>query len=144
MATLRDANKNDCALLVALEKECFVAPWTEGLFLGAFTRTDFYALVLEEQGEIVGYICGTSLFETADIARVCVAKAHRRKGYGARLLDGFENKARSLGAERVFLEVRVSNEPAQALYTSRGYEKGRIRQKYYADGEDGLEMKKEL
>ena len=144
MVALRDATKNDCALLVALEKECFPAPWTEGLFLGAFTRVDFYALILEENGEIIGYICGTSLFETADIARVCVKKTHRRKGYGALLLDGFEKKARALGAERVFLEVRVSNAPAKALYESFGYEKGRIREKYYADGEDGLEMKKEL
>ena len=33
---------------------------------------------------------------------------------------------------------------ARLLYQSRGYIEGRVREKYYADGEDGLEMKKEL
>ena len=144
MVTLREITREDCKTLVSLERECFSIPWTESLFSGAFSRIDFYGLILEEDGCAVGYICGTSLFETAEIARVCVRKDYRRKGYGGLLLDGYEKKVKSLGAERIFLEVRVSNRSARLLYQSRGYTEGRVREKYYADGEDGLEMKKEL
>ena len=105
MVTLREITREDCKTLVSLEQECFSIPWTESLFSGAFSRIDFYGLILEEDGNAVGYICGTSLFETAEIARVCVRKNYRRKGYGGLLLDGYENKVKSLGAERVFLAI---------------------------------------
>ncbi|MBQ8684621.1 MAG: ribosomal protein S18-alanine N-acetyltransferase [Clostridia bacterium] len=144
MYTLRDITPYDCKALVDLESECFSAPWTEGLLVGAFARVDFYGLLIEENGEILGYICGTSLFETAEIARVCVRKAHRKRGLGGALLDAYERKVRSLGAERIFLEVRVSNAAALSLYESRGFTRQRVREKYYADGEAAVEMKKEL
>ena len=53
-------------------------------------------------------------------------------------------KAKELGAEKCFLEVRVSNLPALTLYRKFGFEDLSIRAKYYADGEDALVMVKKL
>ena len=47
-------------------------------------------------------------------------------------------------AERVLLEVRVSNAPAMRLYLKRGYVGCGVRPRYYADGEDALIMQKRL
>ena len=44
------------------------------------------------------------------------------------------------GITDVTLEVRVSNEPAIALYRSFGFEEAGIRKRYYGDGEDALIM----
>jgi ribosomal protein S18 acetylase RimI-like enzyme len=42
----------------------------------------------------------------------------------------------------IFLEVRCSNQAAISLYERNGYtETGKI-QKYYADGEDGLQLRR--
>lgn len=142
--TMRIAEEKDVAAIALLERDCLQDPWTVGQLKGSFARTDFYALVLETDGEIVGYICGTSLFEDAEIARVAVVKNHRREGLGGMLLDSFLSLVKDKGATRAFLEVRVQNAAAIGLYQSRNFSLVRTRLKYYADGEDGLEMKKDL
>lgn len=43
-------------------------------------------------------------------------------------------------AESVLLEVRASNQPAQQLYASLGFECVGLRKKYYGDGEDAVLM----
>lgn len=47
---------------------------------------------------------------------------------------------RSPAAELVLLEVRASNSPALALYTSLGFERVGLRKRYYSDGEDAVLM----
>ncbi len=142
--TVRIAEERDIATIADLERNCLQDPWTVGQLKGSFARADFCALVLETDGEIVGYICGTSLFEDAEIARVAVAKHRRREGLGGKLLDAFLSLVKGKGATRAFLEVRVHNVAAIGLYQSRNFSLVRTRLKYYADGEDGLEMKKDL
>jgi ribosomal-protein-alanine N-acetyltransferase len=45
----------------------------------------------------------------------------RRLGIGRTLLGRFLSAARARGAEQCFLEVRVSNVPAIALYAREGF-----------------------
>jgi ribosomal-protein-alanine N-acetyltransferase len=59
-------------------------------------------------------------------------------------MDGFLTEVKKRNAERVFLEVRKSNLPAVSLYQKCGFTPTRVRERYYVDGEDALEMKKEL
>lgn len=101
-------------------------------------------IVAEAAGEILGYVCGSSLFEEAELMRIAVLPDYRGQGIGGDLVDEFFKSVVALGARRVFLEVRATNEAALGLYRSRGFEKNRLRKRYYADGEDALEMKKEL
>ena len=142
--TVRACTLQDVPTLAKIENECFSVPWNEGLLAGAFSRVDFLCFIMEEKGEAVGYICGTSLFEDSDVARVAVVKSRRGEGHGGTLLNAFIQAAKAKGARRVFLEVRVSNATAIRLYERNGFTRGRIRVKYYANGEDGLEMKKDL
>ena len=142
--TVRLAEEKDIAAIADLERSCFAEPWTIGQLAGAFTRTDLCALVVEADGGIAGYICGTALFEDAEIARMAVDKNRRRVGLGGKLLDAFLALVKGRGATRAFLEVRVSNAAAIGLYRSRGFAPLRVRLKYYGDGEDGVEMKKDL
>ena len=141
---LRACNERDVKALAKIEKECFSTPWNESMLLGGFSRVDFVCFVLEESGKALGYVCGTKLFETAELARIAVDSSWRRKGLGEKLLDAFIACVQARGARQVFLEVRESNAPAIALYEKRGFEKGRVRAKYYENGENGLEMKKLL
>ncbi len=135
---------DDLRALAAIEKACFAEPWSEETLRDAFARENYFALVLETDGKIVGYACGTTLFEIAELPRIAVLKEYRGQGFGGALMERFFDVVKERGADRVFLEVRVSNEAAIGLYTSRGFEKTRVRKKYYGDGEDAVEMKKEL
>lgn len=144
MITIRDWTEKDLPKLMALERACFADAWTTEMMKNEFLRDGFCGVLAEEDGEIVGYLCGYSLFEDAELLKTAVLQERRGKGIGGLLLDAFTEKVLSQGAEQIFLEVRVTNTPALGLYLSRGFEKTRIRKRYYSDGEDALEMKRSL
>lgn len=56
-----------------------------------------------------------------DIAYLAVAPEHRRKGYGAALLDAVIQRHPG----DIILTVRADNEAARALYASRGFQRYR-------------------
>ena len=73
----------------------------------------------------------------------------RRAGLGRALLRQFVEFAAQAGAERCFLEVRVSNAPAHALYASEGFEPVARRDDYYpatasSPREDALVLRRAL
>ncbi|MBE5747592.1 MAG: ribosomal-protein-alanine N-acetyltransferase [Clostridiales bacterium] len=144
MITIRNWTEKDLPKLMALERACFEDAWTTEMMKNEFTRDGFCGVLAEEDGETVGYVCGYTLFEDGELLKIAVLQACRGKGIGGLLLDAFTENAKGQGAERIFLEVRISNEPALGLYISRGFERTRIRKRYYPDGEDAVEMKREL
>lgn len=134
----------DILKISELEKECFSEPWTYRMFADAFSSKGFVGVLAEEEGEIVGYACGTAMFETAEIDDVAVAEGYRRQGIAAALLGAMERESLALGAETLLLEVRVSNSPAMRLYLKEGFSGLYARPRYYPDGEDALVMRKLL
>lgn len=144
MTVIRDWTEKDLPAIAILERACFSEPWTMEMLKNEFLRKEFCGALLEEDEKIVGFVCGMTLFEDAELMKVAVAESCRKRGLGGALVDEFYRRAISRGVERIFLEVRVSNAAALALYQGRGYEKTRLRKRYYADGEDALEMKKEV
>ena len=141
---IRAWNFEDIPKIAALEQVCFSDAWTQEAFVAAFSSPFFHGVLIEEDGEIIAYACESVLFEDAEIENVAVAPAFRKRGLGRTLMENLESVALRLGAEQMFLEVRVSNEPALTLYKKFGFEPLRVRKKYYADGEDALVMKKDL
>lgn len=141
---LRAIVKSDALSIAAIERECFPLPWTEKEIAEVCARADFCGIVAEANGKVVGYLLGLSLFENAEVLRIAVTKDYRRKKLGGAILDRFFQCAQARGAEQVFLEVRESNAPALGLYKTRGFVQGRVREKYYENGESGVEMSKRL
>lgn len=144
MPQLREFTEKDIAKIAAIERACFAEAWSLEMIKAECARPEFCALVLEEGEETLGFIMGTILFEDAEIYKVAILPQNRGKGYGYTAVDGFAEAVRARGATRIFLEVRPSNAAALGLYQKYGFEKTRLRKRYYADGEDCLEMKKEL
>jgi ribosomal-protein-alanine N-acetyltransferase len=52
--------------------------------------------------------------------------------------------AGSVHAEEIYLEVRLSNQPARTFYRGLGFTEAGRRPGYYLDGEDALVMVKKL
>ena len=141
---LRKISDSDIPEIARLERECFLLPWAEKEIVSAFSRADFCGVVGEMNGEIVGYLLGLTLFEDAEVLRIAVTKELRGQKLGGAILDAFFALVKAKGAQRAFLEVRVSNAPAIALYESRAFTRGRVREKYYENGESAVEMYKNL
>lgn len=141
---IRMATAEDAEVLAKLERDCFLASWSEETILATLSRRDFVGAIVECENQAVGYVIGLSLFENAEILRIAVSPQKRRLGFGAWALDFFLAQVKARGAEQVFLEVRISNESAISLYTSRGFEQLRERENYYENGETAVEMRKIL
>ncbi len=140
MIEIRSWTREDIPTVSALEKDCFSDPWSTADFEGAFDSAVTEGLVLINDGQLVGYALLASVLEDADVANVAVAPNYRKKGFGKTLLKALLDRAKEKGVLRVFLEVRVSNAPAIALYKSFGFESVNVRKRYYPDGEDAFLM----
>lgn len=123
--------EQDLNQVTALEQEMFSVPWTRQGFLDALKRTDTCYLVAKEQGEICGYCGFYQSFEEADIVNVAVSPKYRQRGIGRKLLEQLLLAGRQKGVQRFLLEVRVSNAPAIALYTSMGFVLDGTRKDFY-------------
>ena len=81
-------------------------------------------LVLEQDGVIVGYACGTvdQVLGLGHIEILAVDPAWMGKGYGRRVLQVMEEHFLSQGAAHVTLESLLGNETANSLYSKQGYQ----------------------
>lgn len=60
--------------------------------------------------------------DTAEVRSVRVDPDFQRRGYGRRLVETLEDRAREAGFERAVLDTNVALTGAQALYESLGYQ----------------------
>ena len=134
----------DVFQIAALEKECFSDPWSFQMLADTFFSEHTLSVAAAENGKIAGYAFAVLAEEEADLANIAVTKSFRHRGIAKELLSRLEAQVRAAGGRKMFLEVRVSNAPAMALYLKTGYVGRYARPRYYKDGEDALVMKKEL
>ena len=93
------------------------------------------------RARIVGFAGLWLMLDEAHITTICVASCERGRGLGELLLSHMLDISREIGAERVTLEVRVSNTVAQRLYRKFGFTTEGVRPRYYSDNnEDALIM----
>ena len=142
---LRAWKYEDILRISEMEQECFpLEPWNFKMLASSFDTENFYGILAEDNGEIVGYGGITVAADSADIDNVAVAEAFRNSGIGSKLISELLRIAKSKGVKKVFLEVRVSNSVAMSLYLKNGFKGTYARTRYYSDGEDCLVMVKEL
>jgi len=125
-----------------IEKICFSTPWSREAFRMEVEENKcarYVVAVCDDQ--VVGYGGMWLIIDEAHITNVAVHPDYRGRGIGEAIMRSLVDKATSLGAVRMTLEVRVSNEIAQNLYKKLGFYSAGIRKQYYADNnEDALIM----
>lgn len=61
------------------------------------------SIVMEQDGELVGFAIGDMQGEDAYLRELDVARAHQKRGFGARLVDAFVAAARAKRARHIYL-----------------------------------------
>ena len=90
---------------------------------------------------LVGYVGVWFMVNEAHIVSIAVRESYRRRGLGELLLSEALDLALANKQESVTLEVRRSNESAQALYEKYRFLKVGVRRRYYSDNnEDAIIM----
>lgn len=128
---IRRMTLEDIPAAVQIEKSCFSLPWSADSFCDSIRRTDTIFLVCEKDGKIAGYIGMYVSFDEGSITNVAVMPEYRKQGIGEALVSYAQKAGKEAGVNTIFLEVRVSNEPAIALYRKMGFETLGIRKNFY-------------
>ena len=131
MIVIRTMSERDSSAVWELEKKCFSVPWSEESIRAMFSEKGDWNLTARDDGSLVGYIGMKAVLDEADITNVAVDPDRRRQGIGKMLLRELLAKAGDMGIRRIFLEVRVSNTAARALYEQAGFRTVDVRKNYY-------------
>lgn len=139
--TLRPLTAEDVPVIAALEVQIFGDPWPESFFHGELRQPLVYAKVAERGGQLAGYILAWLGDGLGHIGNLAVVPEERRRGVARALLADLFERVRERVVEQLTLEVRVTNDAAQALYRAHGFRLAGSRRGYYRDtGEDALLM----
>ncbi len=149
---IRRARREDLPAVIVINRVALPENYPEWFFQDHLERWGDAFYVAEAGGKVVGYVMsrveyGASLFDARRLVRkghivsIAVLPGYRRRGIGTALMKAALRALRErYGCEEVYLEVRVSNEPAIRLYEKLGFRKVRVIPMYYMDGEDAYVM----
>ena len=144
---IRVATKTDIAALVQLENDSFDTDQLDARRFRYFLNlSSGKLLVLEDKNELAGY--GLLLFHSgtalARLYSIAIAKSHKGKGLGKKLLAKLEDEARNMHCSYLRLEVKESNKNAISLYEGAGFQLFNRKKNYYQDLQDALCFEKKI
>lgn len=130
--------------LAAIEKLCFSDPWNEQSIATELTNPLSEWFVALEGDRVVGYVGSQTVLGETDMMNLAVHPDRRRRGIARQLVVTLVEALAQRGSHSLTLEVRVSNEPARALYEQLGFSQVGRRPGYYLQPkEDALILRKE-
>jgi ribosomal-protein-alanine N-acetyltransferase len=133
--TIDRMTREDIDQVLAIEQASFTMPWSRNLFLSEF-RNPAVSLMLVARspdggGRIIGYIVCWAVADELHILDLATEPSWRRKGIARMLVLAAIREGDAVGASRVFLEVRASNQAALLLYEGLGFTRSLVREGYY-------------
>jgi len=134
----------DLAAVVELDRDNATF-WSRVQFEGELGQESGFQYVarLPVRRTVVALICGRQTGDEAEILKLTVDRAFRRRGIGSSLLDYAQTRMEQSGVCHCYLEMRASNVPARKLYEKKGFVEIGTRKDYYgAPQEDAVLMKK--
>ncbi len=126
----RQMTEADLDVVMAIENVIYTHPWTRGNFVDSL-NTGSHCWIMEWQGVIVGYAVLTAGAGEAHLLNLSVASAWQRRGLGREILMYVIDFIKQNKVSAMFLEVRVSNVAARALYAQAGFREIGTRRGYY-------------
>lgn len=135
--SIREMNDNDIEAVMKIDQTSFSSPWSREIFEQEIGQNDFaYYYVVEENGNIAGYVGLWIVEDDAQITNIALLPKYRGYKIGEKLFGFSMQFAIEQGASRLSLEVRESNIVAQKLYRKFGLVPGGIRKNYYPDNNE--------
>ena len=131
--TYRYATEADIDAIVAIEQAAMSSPWRSADYREAINSDHAFIVVAEDDADIAGFAVFYLTPPESELPDIVVAESYRGKGLGKTLLLEAISRLRPRDIDTVYLEVRVSNTPARALYSHIGFEEIGKRKYFYSD-----------
>lgn len=125
---VRNMIADDVFAVLQIEQSVQSHPWTEKQIREALTH--YQCTVLEQQQQVVGFCIIQQVLDEASLLLIAIAPSFQGLGLGEKLLS---ESLQQLQPEpmQIFLEVRISNQPAIALYEKLHFHQIDKRRNYY-------------
>lgn len=117
--------------VMAIESVAYEFPWTRGNFLDSLHAGYPAWLLRADDGTLLGYYVAMVGADEMHLLNITVAPEHQGRGHALYMLDALRQLTRELGLGSLWLEVRVSNTRARALYERYGFRQVGLRKGYY-------------
>ncbi|HHW7507478.1 TPA: ribosomal protein S18-alanine N-acetyltransferase [Mannheimia haemolytica] len=130
--------EQDFERLFEIEQNAHLVPWSKGTLLNN-QGEKYLNLKLVENNQIVAFAISQIVLDEATLFNIAVDPAFQGKGFGKRLLSELILQLQQKNVATLWLEVRESNQTAQKLYNSLGFNEVTIRKNYYPTPEGGKE-----
>lgn len=140
-ATIDRMRPSDVSLVVAIDATSEgSSAWDETQLRGELERSWAHLWVARTHEVPVAFVATWHVADELHVLNVATHAAHRRRGHARRLLEHAIEFAAQQRVRLVLLEVRRSNTAAIGLYRQFGFVAMGVRERYYGDGEDAVEM----
>ena len=133
----------DLNWVLEIEEKSFEQPYSREILAQELKIKVAHLLVATYRRRVVGYIDFWLVSGEIELTSIAVHPEFKRSGVGRQLMSEMMRFAEENKVSFVYLDVRVSNHPAQRLYARFGFSVVGVRRRYYSDNqEDALIMKK--
>ncbi len=143
---LAPANLNQLSALYNIENQAKNFAWTQQMLSSSINSQHIFSVLSNDQ-KIIGFYILLDCIDCFEILNIVIAPSYQSKGLGSYLLSQLFIQVKSANQNKIFLEVRVSNQSALNFYLKHGFEEVSRRKNYYPTQngkEDGIIMVKNL
>ena len=116
--------------LLQVEQRAYAHPWNRSHFNDALNAGNEIQLLLAND-TVLGYYVAMMGVDEVHLLNITVAPEHQGQGWARVLLDMLQLWARARHAQWLWLEVRVGNARAIAVYEAHGFRRIGLRKQYY-------------
>ncbi len=147
-ARLEAMRADDLTQVMATERAAYDWPWAQANIADSISAGYQCISLLGGQDTLLGYFIAMHGADEVHLLNITVAPEYQRQGWARVMLDALALWSRGVNAQWLWLEVRISNARAIAVYETYGFRRVGQRKGYYPAGdkprEDAIVMSYKL
>jgi len=125
--------RRDMPEVLGIERHSFEFPWSEDEFVRCLRQRNCIGMVAEHDERIVGFMIYELHKNRLHILNFAVRAEFRRRGVGSQMIRKLSGKLSQQRRNRILLEVRETNLPAQLFFRSSGFRAISLLREFYED-----------
>ncbi len=125
--------RRDMPEVLDTEEQCFEFPWSEEDFIRCLRQRNCIGMVAEHDDRVVGFMIYELHKTRLHILNFAVSREYRRLTAGMQMVRKLINKLSQQRRNRILLEVRETNLPAQLFFRSVGFRAISVLRDFYDD-----------
>jgi len=125
--------RRDMPEVLAIENGSFEFSWSEDDFIRCLRQRNCIGMVAEHDERIVGFMIYELHKNRLHVLNFAVRSELRRRGIGSQMLRKLVQKLSNQRRNRIMLEVRETNLPAQLFFRAAGFRAVSLLREFYED-----------